>query len=86
MIINKKTHSILTRNDKPNENWTNEECYIINDESELANKILSNYPNIEYVIENNEIIDVKIVDVETITIEEEITAKDILNILTGGVE
>lgn len=62
MIINKKTHSILTRSDKPNENWTKDDCYIIADGSELANKILSNYPNIEYVIENDKIVDVIILE------------------------
>jgi hypothetical protein len=66
MIINKKTLSIQTRSDKPNENWTNNDCYVIEDGSDLANKIMNNYPNIEYVIENDEIKDVKIVEPEPI--------------------
>ena len=65
MIINKKTLSFLTRSDKPNENWTGEDCYIVQDGSDLAKKIISNYPNIEYVIENDKITDVKIVIPET---------------------
>ena len=66
MIINKKTLSILTRSDMPNENWTNNDCYVIEDGSELANKIMSNFPNIEYIIEKGEIKDVKIVEPEPI--------------------
>lgn len=61
MIINKKNFSILTRSDKPNENWTSSDCYIVADGSELANKILNNYPNIEYIIENDKIVDIDIV-------------------------
>ena len=64
MIINKKTKSILTRSDKPNENWTSDDCYVIDDNSELAQKILQNYPNIEYIIKNGEIKDVNIVEPE----------------------
>lgn len=64
MIINKKTKSILTRSDKPNENWTSQDCYVIDDNSELGKKILQNYPNIEYVIENDKIKDVNIIEPE----------------------
>ena len=64
MIINKKTKSILTRSDIPNENWTSQDCYIVDDNSELGKKILQNYPDIEYVIENNEIKDVNIIKPE----------------------
>lgn len=60
MIINKSTKSILTRSDKPNENWTDEVCYIVDDNSELAGKILRYYPNIDYVIKDGVVTDVKI--------------------------
>lgn len=60
MIINKGTKSFLTRSDKPNENWTTQDCYVIDDSSELATKILNNYPNIEYVTKDDEVVDVKI--------------------------
>ena len=66
MVINKKTFSILTRSDIPNENWTNDDCYVVEDGSELANKIISNYPNIEYIINKGEILNVKIVEPEPI--------------------
>lgn len=74
MIINKDNLSIVTRSDKPNSNWTfDENYYIVNDNSELGRKILSNYPNIEYIIKNNEIIDITIIKpVETSLSHEEI--------------
>ena len=62
MIINKETRSILTRNDKPSENWTTQDCYVVDDNSELGKKILNNYPNIEYVIKNDKIVDVNIAE------------------------
>lgn len=58
MVINKNTKMILTRSDKPNENWTTQDCYVVDDKSELAEKIVSNFPNIEYVIENDVVVDV----------------------------
>ena len=88
MIINKKTHSILTRSDKPNENWTKEDCYVVADGSELANKILSNYPNIEYVIDNDKIVDVNILEhkpeEKPVSVIEQLRADlDYLSIMTG---
>lgn len=62
MIINKKTKTFLTRSDMPCGNWTGQDCYIIDDNSELAKKIIRNYPNIEYVIQNDQITDVKILE------------------------
>ena len=64
MIINKKTFSILTRPDKPNENWTNIDCYVVNDNSELGKKIFKNLPNIEYVIKNDKVVDVVVLEVK----------------------
>ena len=58
MIINKENKAILTRSDIPNENWTSQECYVVDDNSELAQKILANHPYIEYVIEDDAIADV----------------------------
>ena len=73
MIINKKTLSIQTRSDIPNENWTNDDCYVIEDGSDLANKIMNNYPNIEYIIKNGEIKDVTILEPKPIepTVEDD---------------
>lgn len=94
MIINKKTKSILTRSDKPNENWTSQDCYIVDDNSELSKKILRNFPNIEYVIKNDEIVDVTILEAPKKETEKEITAFErlealeaaMLEMAIGGVE
>ena len=62
MIINKTTKCFLTRSDKPNENWTNNDDYIVvADDSEIAKVIMEKYPNIELVIENDELKDVVII-------------------------
>ena len=60
MIINKETKAILTRSDMPNENWTSQDCYVVDDNSELAKKIIANHPYIDYVIEDDTITDVNI--------------------------
>ena len=62
MIVDKKTKLLFTRSDKPNSNWTSQDCYIVDDNSELAQKILNNYPNIEFVVSNDEIVDVIVVE------------------------
>ena len=71
MIINKKTKSILTRSDKPCENWTSQDCYVVDDNSDIGKKIICNYPNIEYIIEDGEVKDVVIL--EPAEIEQPIT-------------
>ena len=73
MIINKETKSLLTRSDIPNRNWTSEDCYIVEDGSELSKKILKYFPNIEYVIENDKIIDVNILEVPKEETQKDIT-------------
>ena len=83
VIVNKKTKAFLTRSDKPCENWTDQDCYIIDDNSELAKKIKRNYPNIEYVIENEQIIDVKILEPQPK--EKEITPAERLSALESAV-
>lgn len=65
MIIEKDTMLFYTRSDKPNENWTDLDCYVLHDDSELAKKILDNYPNIELKIKKGEIKDVIIIEAET---------------------
>ena len=53
MIFDKTTNHFETRSDKPNENWTdNSELQVIPDGSELANKIIENYPFFEPVLDN----------------------------------
>ena len=64
MIVNKLNKCFQIRSDKPNSNWLGEEWIIVDDGSELANKIIENYPYINLIIENDILIDVEI-DIET---------------------
>lgn len=94
MIINKQTKSFITRADKPCENWTSQDCFVLDDNSELAKRIVQNYPHIEYVIDGDEIVDVKILEApkeekpQTITIEDRLSALEsaVLEIALGGAE
>lgn len=85
MIINKKTKSILTRSDKPNENWTSQDCYVVDDASELSRKILKHYPHIEYVIENDVIVDVNILEPPKEETAKEVTPAERLAALEAAV-
>lgn len=60
MVFNKKTHEFQTRNDAPNSNFMNDNSFIvINDNSEIANKIIKFSPYFKIIEnENGEIIDV----------------------------
>lgn len=51
MIINKKTKQVVEMDSKPNENWTgdNENYYLVDSNSEFANKIRENAPFIDFV-------------------------------------
>jgi len=52
-LIVKQDKGYETRSDKPNENWTDEGAYIVEDGTDLANKIIANYPYFEFVLDNN---------------------------------
>ena len=70
MIVNINDFSYQTRSDKPNENWTNDDNYlVIEDNTELANKLIDNYPYVSLVVENGVIKDVTI-DTEAKTAHE----------------
>ena len=65
MIIDKNKINYQTRSDKPDSFWLNESerdnYFVIHDNSILAQKIRANYPDIEYVLdENGNLIDVNI--------------------------
>ena len=62
MLINKRTLSYITRNDKPNENWIGDDYYLVEDGTELANKIIQYYPRCNYSIVNGEIVDVTYIE------------------------
>lgn len=76
MIIDRITKSIQTRSDKPNENWTHDSGYIVvDDNSAVAEKILNNYPNINILIENDQVVDVLITAPEkTVPTREQVNA------------
>lgn len=86
MIFNKDTKGFETRSDKPNENWTDDNTLIvIDDSSELANKIIENYPYFECVFEGDKLIDViptERPEPEPIP-EAEPTTEELLNIILG---
>ena len=51
------------RQDKPNENWTKKDCFIVEDSSELANKIIKAYPYYNFITdENDNLIDIEILE------------------------
>ena len=59
MIINKMDKSYQTRSDMPDTNWLDEDWYVAEDDSELANKIIKLYPRFDFVLdENAELVDV----------------------------
>lgn len=58
MIVFKDTKGFQTRNDKPNENWTILDVYIVEDGSELANKIMENYPHYDFVLSDGALVDI----------------------------
>jgi len=59
MIVNKNTKGYLIRSDKPNENWTEDDCFIVDDNSILASKIQKHYPYFDFVLdEEGNLIDI----------------------------
>lgn len=64
MIVHKQNKTYQTRSDKPDENWLDDDNYcVIDDRSDLANKIIDNYPYVDILYADNRIVDV-IVDEE----------------------
>lgn len=54
MIIHKSTKDYETRVGEPNSNFGNyEDIFIVDDSSEIANKIIKNYPFYDFVLDNN---------------------------------
>lgn len=60
MIINIHSKMIVERLDKPNENWTgdNENYFLVDSNSELANKIRENAPFMNFVVNDDKLIDI----------------------------
>lgn len=81
-----------TRLDLPDSDWTGEAKFVVPDGSELANKIIANYPYYEFVTnENGELIDIEpterpepvIVEPEPTEIEKLRADVDYISIMTG---
>lgn len=58
LIIYKDNKSYVTRQDIPNENWTGEDVYVVDDNSELAQRIINAHPYYELVVEDGELVDI----------------------------
>ena len=59
MIINKFTKKFFTCSDKKNENWLKDEnFYVVDDNSELATKIINLYPFFDFIEKDGILIDV----------------------------
>lgn len=57
MII-KNDKGFQTNSIYPNSDWTGEADYVVEDGTELAEKIIRLYPNYDFVLKNGEIVDV----------------------------
>lgn len=70
MLINKINKGYQTRSDVSNFNWLkSDDWYVVDDNSELAKKIITLYPRFDFVLdENGDLVDVK----ETPKTQEEI--------------
>jgi hypothetical protein len=63
MIIYKDNKGFEQRSDKPNENWTDEDCFVVEDGTNLANKIVQAYPFYNFVTnEHGELIDIEVLE------------------------
>lgn len=62
MLVNKITKSFMSRSDKPNENWLNDDNYfVVEDNCELYHKIIeySNNGGFDLIINDGELIDIE---------------------------
>lgn len=62
MLVSKTGKNYITRSDKPNENWTGEDYYVLDDNSELAKKIVEYYPRYELTTSGDRITDVTYIE------------------------
>lgn len=89
MIVFKNNKGFQIRSDKPYENWTEEDCYVVEDNTVLANKIILAYPYYNFITDSDDsLIDIEVLEkpeiIEEPTIEERLTtAEDTLNFLLG---
>lgn len=66
MLVNK--HSYLQSSLYPNMNWTNDEYYIVDETLKenfnIVQKIKDSHPNIELIVKDGKLIDVKVKEVK----------------------
>lgn len=77
MLVSKIDKNYITRSDMPNENWTGEDYYVLDDNSELARKIIEYYPRYELTTSGDRITDVAYIE----KTQEELDAERINEIL-----
>ncbi|MBQ7835379.1 MAG: hypothetical protein IJ385_06305 [Ruminiclostridium sp.] len=53
MLIHKNDKYYVERQDMPNKNWIGDDFYLVDSDSELAEKIRENYPYFEFVLDDN---------------------------------
>ena len=55
MLVDKITKGVIERDDKPNENWATDKAayYLVDSNSEFAEKIRKNAPFYDFVIDDN---------------------------------
>ena len=70
MIIYKDKR-FITNSEHSNDDWIGNADYVVDDNSDLANKIINNFPNFEFVLDDaGNLIDVIIMDQVTPSLEE----------------
>lgn len=58
MIVFKNDKGFEQRSDIPNGNWTDEDVFVVDDNSELAQRIINAYPYYDFVVEDGELVDI----------------------------
>ena len=71
MLISKTDKNYITRSDMPNTNWTDEDYYVLDDNSELAKKIIEYYPRYELTTSGDRITDVTYIEKTQEELDEE---------------
>lgn len=71
MLISKTDKNYITRSDMPNTNWTDEDYYVLDDNSELAKRIIEYYPRYELTTSGDRITDVTYIEKTQEELDEE---------------
>lgn len=71
MLVSKTDKNYITRSDMPNTNWTDEDYYVLDDNSELAKRIIEYYPRYELTTSGDRITDVTYIEKTQEELDEE---------------